>query len=105
MDRPLVAEGGFNGGRYEAQCRGTSGPGRAEPAHTHCRAWAGDLSARAADARRTCRAPEGRDREVVADHQSGEHQGRVIERDRGSMNSVRRLPCWSWQPTSIDDGK
>ena len=28
--------------------------------------------------RRRCRASQGRDREVVADHQGGEHQGRVI---------------------------
>src|SRR5262249_37749512 len=79
LDRPLVAKGSVEGPNYEAQCRGTSCPGRAEHAHANCRAWAGDFSARAADARRTCRPPESRNRKVVADHQVGQHQRRVTE--------------------------
>ena len=39
------------------------------------RSLAGDFSARAADAGGARRLPEGRDREVVADHQGGRHQG------------------------------
>ena len=41
---------------------------------------AGHLAARAADAGGARRAPQGRDREVVADHQGGRHQGRVMVR-------------------------
>ena len=37
----------------------------------------GNLSARAADAGGARRLPEGRDREVVADHQGGRHQGAI----------------------------
>jgi hypothetical protein len=37
-------------------------------------------AARAADAGRTCRPSEGRNREVAANHQSCKHQGRVIQR-------------------------
>ena len=40
-------------------------------------------AARAADARGARRLPQGRDREVVADHQGCEHQGGVMRRNAG----------------------
>jgi putative ABC transport system substrate-binding protein len=42
-----------------------------------CRPRPGNCPARAADAHSACRVPKGRDREMVANHQGGWHQGAV----------------------------
>jgi hypothetical protein len=54
-----------------------SSPDGAKSACKDCGTWLGDFPA-IADARRTCRPPEKRNRNVVADHQGGEYQRRVI---------------------------
>src|SRR5439155_14465709 len=59
------------------QCRSRECLVRSDGAATARRARAGDLPARPADAGRARRLSKGRDREVVADHQGGRHQGRI----------------------------
>ena len=62
--------------RLNARCRG--GVGRSGGAPPARRSRPGDSATRSADARGAVRASQGRDREVVADHQGRERQRRVI---------------------------
>src|SRR5215831_6099938 len=61
----------------QAQCCGRRGARRSRRAREACRLGAGDFSPRAADAAGARRLSQGRNREVVADHQGREHQGRI----------------------------
>jgi tripartite-type tricarboxylate transporter receptor subunit TctC len=76
----MGAEGHAEGRHRQTQRSRHGGAGRSGNAQETHRAGAGDLSARPADARRAARVPEGRGREVVADHQGRRHQGGVIRR-------------------------
>ena len=62
----------------QAQWRDGAGACRSGRARAVHRAWTGRRLARAADAGRARRIPQGRDREVVADHQGGRHQTGMI---------------------------
>ena len=61
----------------QAQCRRRRRPGRSIRPPAPRRPRAGDFPARPTNARGARRAAKSRDREVVADHQDGEHQGGV----------------------------
>jgi hypothetical protein len=63
------------GNHRQAQCGGRQCLGRSECAFAPGRGGHGDVSARAADARSAPRTANGRDREMVADHQRGRDQG------------------------------
>src|SRR5262249_412505 len=78
-------------------------PGPPDSAPTACRPRSGSSAARPTDARSAPRFSKGRDREVVADHQGGEHQGRVklsiasdvtflAERPEGADYQWRKIP-------------
>jgi len=75
LARPVGAQRHAEGDYRQAQWRCREQPGRSRDPTEARRSLAGDLSARAADAGGARRLPEGRDREVVADHQGGRHQG------------------------------
>jgi hypothetical protein len=74
---PLGAEAD-TGGRYrETQRRSSRSPGRSRGARSARGPRPRNFYARPADARGARRLAEGRDREMVADHQGGRHQGAV----------------------------
>ena len=78
LARHVGTEGHAEGRHRQAQRSGHGGARRSGNAQETHRSGAGDLSARPADTRGAARVPEGRDREVVADHQGRGHQGGVI---------------------------
>ena len=79
MVRPVRAQGDAACRHRQAQRRDGGGAGRSESAHAVRRARARYRAARAADPVRPRRVPQGRDREVVADHQGRRHPRRVGE--------------------------
>ena len=83
LARALVVQGHAEGCRPQAQCRGRGGAGRSDGPSAAHRAWAGAAGARATDAGGARRLSKGRDRQVVADHQGGWHQGGLIHGDFG----------------------
>ena len=92
LARLVGAEGHAQGRHRQAQCRGGQCAGRSDGTAAACRYRAGDLAARAADAGSAGGAPQGRNREVVADHQGGEHQG-------AREQQTRRVRCLSQAET------
>src|SRR6202011_5700365 len=110
----------FSRGRAVRMTRNAQGPVR--QAHSTCRRGpgrpiracatgcprTGDLPARAANAGGSGRAAEGRDREVVADHQGGEHQGGmsavVVFRFAKSASSIRKRAntCGEVKPSACE---
>ena len=75
LGRAVRAERDAQGRDCQAQCRRRPCAGRPRRACAAGRTRAGNLPARPANARSAGRAAKSRDREVVADHQGGEHQG------------------------------
>ena len=75
VDRALGAQGHAERYRRKAQRRDGRDPGRRGRAQAHRRDRLGNPAARATDAGSARCLPQGRDRQVVADHQVGEHQG------------------------------
>ncbi len=82
--RLLGAEGHAQGCHRQAQRCNDGGAGRSGVAKALLRPWPRRRRPRAADAGRPGRIPEGRDREVVADHQVGRHRRTgAVARRRG----------------------
>ena len=75
LGRAVRAQGDAQGRDCQAQCRRRPCAGRPRRACAARGTRAGNLPARPANARSARRAAKSRDREVVADHQGGEHQG------------------------------
>ena len=73
----------------KAQCRRHRCLGRSGGASAACKHRAGGCATRAADAGSPRRASKSRHREVVADYQSGEHQGGMNARDAGRDSRPR----------------
>ncbi len=72
----LYAPQGYAGRHYrQAQCRHGGGAGRPCRARALCRAWARRRAAGAADAGGFGSIHQGRDRQMVADHQGRRHRG------------------------------
>ena len=97
----FAPKGTPQGDRRPAQRRGRRRARRSGGARARRRSRAGDLSARHADARRARRVPQGRDREMVADHQGGRNQGAVVGARRGAAwgeatehRDPTRSLCW-----------
>jgi len=67
--RAVGAQGHAQDHCRQAQCRGRGCARRSGRSSTACRDRAGDIPARAANPGGACRSSEGRDRDVVADHQ------------------------------------
>ncbi len=76
-----VTEGHAEGHQRQAHRCGRGGFGRSRGASPAGGTRPGHSAARPADARGAARASQGRDREVVADHQGRQHQRRVIRRN------------------------
>src|SRR5262245_16532508 len=77
----------------QTQCRGSDSLGRSISADPAGQSRARGSTARAADAGGSWRAAQGRNREVVADHQGGEHQGGMKRRVAGiSERDAMKLP-------------
>src|SRR5262249_45322689 len=85
--RPLVAQGYACRRRLEAQPRGSYSARRRDRQAALRRHGSGTAAARAADAGGARRVSESRDREMVADHQGGQHQGGM---KRVASPSLRR---------------
>ncbi len=77
----------------EAQRRGGRSARRRDRAPAADRSRAGAARARAADAGGPQRLPEGRNREMVADRESGRDQGGVNQAARGLTSRSMRLPA------------
>ncbi|HEX9471340.1 MAG TPA: tripartite tricarboxylate transporter substrate-binding protein [Bradyrhizobium sp.] len=73
----VCSQGYAQGCHRQAQRRRGQRVGRTGGAPTGRRGGAADRAARRADTGGARRAAKGRDREVVADHQGGRHQGRI----------------------------
>ena len=73
----LGAGADTEGHHRQAQCRNRGDFGQSQRPGTAGRFGAGDFSTRAADPGGACRFAEGRDREVVADHQGCKYQAGV----------------------------
>ena len=82
LARSVGAQGHAKRCHRQARCRGRRGFGRSCRAAAVRRDRSGSLAARQTDAGGARRAAEGRDREVVADHQGGRHQGGISRRRR-----------------------
>jgi tripartite-type tricarboxylate transporter receptor subunit TctC len=91
--RTLGAEGHAEGCHRQAQRGGGGCAGGGAGAPAACRVRGGNSAARAADAGGARRLPTGRDREMVADHQGGQHQAGVIWNHTGrkAMNCLPRM--------------
>ena len=94
LGRAVRAERDAQGRDCQAQCRRRPCAGRPRRACAAGRTRAGNLPARPANARSAGRAAKSRDREVVADHQGGEHQGGL------NVTIVQIRDCRSIQRTS-----
>jgi tripartite-type tricarboxylate transporter receptor subunit TctC len=77
VDRDLGAQRHAEGCRRTAQRGDDRSSGRRSGAQAHRRDRVGNSGARSADAGGAGSLSQGRDRQVVADHQSGEHQGGI----------------------------
>src|SRR5581483_3128605 len=77
LARHLGAEGHAGRGDRKAERLDRGRARRSGDAEAPRRSRPGDSAARQADARGARRAPQGRDREVVAAHQGGRHEGRL----------------------------
>ena len=71
----LGAESNAKGRHRQAPCRGRRRPGKSVGARAPRRSRTGNLPARPANAGGAGLPPASRDREMVADHQGGRHQG------------------------------
>src|SRR5262245_19892887 len=92
----MGAHGHAAGDREQAQCGGRRRARRCDGAQAAHRHRPGDIPARQADAGSASRFPQGRDREVVAHHQGGEHQGaiRLIAVARNSNPADLLVTTW-----------
>ena len=77
LARDVGAEEHAEGRRRQAQCVGRDRFRRCRRAEAHCRPRPDHPAAPGTDAGGARRLPQIRDRQVVADHQGGEHQGGV----------------------------
>ena len=75
LARTVGAQGHAQGRHRQAQCRGGGSARRSKRQAALQRAWPRDRAARTADAGGARRLPQGRARQMVADHQGGKHQG------------------------------
>src|SRR5205823_9531653 len=93
-------EGNAERDRGEAQRRRGRGHGGRRRAPAHRRPWHGHPAAPAADAGSAWRFPQGRGREVVADHQGGERQTGVSARCTPQATTARSL-AYRCRATSV----
>jgi tripartite-type tricarboxylate transporter receptor subunit TctC len=77
--------------RQAQWCR-CGGLGRSGGAGAACETWSGNLPARTADAGGAGCVSQGGDREVVADHQGGQHQARISIRTVSQADSIMVSP-------------
>jgi tripartite-type tricarboxylate transporter receptor subunit TctC len=84
----LGAQGNAEGCHRQAQFRGRECPGESSGAAAARRSRTGDLPTRPANARGAGCPAAGRDRQMVADHQGGRHQGRM-KRHAAAVRLIR----------------